>query len=61
MSVKTLAGWSAHALSMCPGNLSGLVDVNLFKGLTPDTESMITQSSRKAGAFMHGPVLLASN
>ena len=23
MSVKILASWSAHALSTCPGNLSG--------------------------------------
>ena len=29
MSVKTLASWSAHALSTCSGNPSG----HLFKGL----------------------------
>ena len=33
MSVKTLASWSAHALSTRPGNLSSLVNVDLFKGL----------------------------
>jgi hypothetical protein len=31
---KTLASWSAHALSMRPGNLFDLVNINLFKGLT---------------------------
>ena len=34
MSVKTLASWSAHAHSTCRGNPSGLVNVDLFKGLT---------------------------
>ena len=34
MSVKTLDSWSAHALSTRPGNLSGLVNADLFKGLT---------------------------
>jgi hypothetical protein len=34
MSVKTLASWSEHAWSTHPGNPSGLVNVELFKGLT---------------------------
>uniref|UniRef100_A0A674CL10 DNA excision repair protein ERCC-6 n=1 Tax=Salmo trutta TaxID=8032 RepID=A0A674CL10_SALTR len=34
MSVKTLASWSAHARSTHPGNPSGPVNVDLFKGLT---------------------------
>ena len=33
MSVKTLASWSVHPRSTRPGNLSGLVNVDLFKGL----------------------------
>ena len=33
-SVKTLASSSAHARSTRPGNWSGLVNVDLFKGLT---------------------------
>ena len=50
-SVKTLASWSAHALS---------VNVDLFKGLTSATESMISQSSGTAGALIHASMLLAS-
>jgi hypothetical protein len=36
MSIKTLASWSAHALSKRPGNVwpCVLVNVDLFKGLT---------------------------
>ena len=34
MSVKTLASWSEHARSTRPGNPSGLVNVDLFNGLT---------------------------
>ena len=34
MSVETLASWSAHARATRPGNLSGLVNIDLFKGLT---------------------------
>jgi hypothetical protein len=33
MSVTTLASWSVHAMSTRLGNLSGLVNVNLFKSL----------------------------
>jgi hypothetical protein len=36
------------------------VIVNLLKGLTSATESVIIQSSGTAGALMHGSVLLAS-
>jgi hypothetical protein len=61
MSVKTLASRSTDASSTCPGNPSGLVNVHLFKVLTHIgyRESMITQSSGTAGAFMHASVLLA--
>ena len=37
MSVKTVSSWSAHARSARPGNpsgVNGLVNVDLFKGLT---------------------------
>uniref|UniRef100_A0A4W5KU33 Inactive rhomboid protein n=1 Tax=Hucho hucho TaxID=62062 RepID=A0A4W5KU33_9TELE len=34
ISGKTLASWSVHARSTHPGNPSGLVNVDLFKGLT---------------------------
>ena len=62
MSVKTIASWSAHARSTRPGNLSacGIVNVDLFKGLTSAAKSVITQSSGTADALMHVSVLLAS-
>ena len=64
MSVKTLAIWSAHALSTHPGNPSGpavLLMLTCLKVLlTSATESVITQSSRTAGALVHASVLLAS-
>ena len=61
MSAKTLASWSAHAHSTHPGNPSGPVNVDMFKGLlTSCAESVITQSSRTAGALMHASLLLAS-
>ena len=64
MSVKTLASWSAHARSARPGNPSGPAALRMLTCLnvllTSAAESVITQSSRTAGALMHVSVLLAS-
>ena len=60
MSVKSLASWliggKRLALSTRPGNLSGPAACLT----TSATECEIRQSSRTAGALMHGSVLLAS-
>ena len=64
MSVKTLASWSAHALSTRPSSPSGPAALGMLTYLkvlfTLATESVITQSSRTAGAVLHASVLLAS-
>ena len=64
MSVKTLASWSAHALSTCPGNPSrpeALWMLTCLKVLlTSAVESVVTQSSGTADVLMHDSVLLAS-
>ena len=64
MAVKTLASWSAHALSARFGNLPGPATMSMLTCLrvllTLAMESKITQSSRTAGALMRGSVLLAS-
>ena len=58
ISVKTLASWSAHARSTCPGNPSGPVALWMLTCLkvllTSATESEITQSYGTAGALMQG-------
>ena len=55
ISVKTLASWSAYAHSTRPGNPSGPAALRLLTCLkvllTSATGSIITQSSRKAGAL----------
>ena len=57
MSVKTLASWSAHARSPRPGKPAGLVNVDLFKGLT---HIGCGEHDHTADALMHVSVLLVT-
>ena len=62
--VENISEYTCHLLSACSEYTSrksvGLVNVDLFKGLTSATESVITQSSVTADPVMHTSVLLAS-